>query len=349
MINKRQTFIYIVVSVIVILILFFIYYFRQKVIQIIIPFFIAVIIVYLINPIVLKLEKRNISKTVSILMIYLFFGIAITTLAIFIVPEMVKNTKDLMTTLPQISLQYQSIFKGVMSFIKSSNWPDDIKTAIYKEIGNGAAIAQNLIMSTLKKSLLTLFETVTMIFDFGVALVIAYYFIKDGEYFKRSVLSLTPRRWRNGMIGAGRDIHKILSKFIQGQLLTALIVGIMEVIGLFIIRVKYPLVLGCIGGIANIIPYFGPIIGVIPAVAIALIDSPMKVLWTFLVFAIVQQIDNSFISPKIIEGGLGLHPVATILVVLIGGEFFGILGMLMAVPVAAILKALAKRAVEAIV
>jgi predicted PurR-regulated permease PerM len=254
-----------------------------------------------------------------------------------------------MHTLPQISDQYQGIFKGIISFIKTSNWSDDIKTAIFKEIGSSITTAQNYIMSILKKSLVTLFETITMFFDFGLAMVIAYYFIKDAEFFKETTLSLAPRRWRNGLIGAGRDIHRILSKFIQGQLLTAMIVGTLEIIGLVIVGVKYPFILGCIGGIANIIPYFGPFIGAVPAVAIALIDSPMKAVWTIVAFSVVQQIDNSFISPKIIEGGLGLHPVTTILVVLIGGEFFGILGMLIAVPVAAIIKALTKRAIEAIV
>ena len=94
--------------------------------------------------------------------------------------------------------------------------------------------------------------------------------LKDNEFFKAWILSLTPRRWRNGIIKTGREIHGILSNFIQGQLITALIVGIMEMIGLSIIRIKYPLILGIIGGIANVIPYFGPIIGGIPAVAIAL-------------------------------------------------------------------------------
>ncbi len=131
--------------------------------------------------------------------------------------------------------------------------------------------------------------------------------------------------------------------------MTALIVSTMEVIGLFIIKVKYPIILGIVGGIANIIPYFGPIIGAVPAVAVALIQSPVKALWTIIVFTIVQQIDNAFISPKIIEGRLGLHPVTTILAVLAGGEFLGITGMLVAVPIVAILKVIAKRLVEAIV
>lgn len=151
------------------------------------------------------------------------------------------------------------------------------------------------------------------------------------------------------MIATCREINDILSNFIQGQLLTAAIIGVMETVALFIVGVKYAPILGIIGGISNIIPYFGPFIGAIPAVAVALIDSPVKVLWTVVAFVIIQQIDNMFISPKIIEGRLGLHPVTTILAVLVGEEFFGIIGMLLAVPVTAVIKVILKRSVEAIV
>jgi len=121
------------------------------------------------------------------------------------------------------------------------------------------------------------------------------------------------------------------------------------VAGLILLRVKYPVILGVIGGITNVIPYFGPIIGAIPSVAVALLESPLKALWTIILFTVVQQIDNVIITPKIVEGRVGLHPVATILAVLIGGEFFGIIGMLVAVPVAAMLKIIITRIIEALV
>jgi predicted PurR-regulated permease PerM len=192
-------------------------------------------------------------------------------------------------------------------------------------------------------------KAVTIFLDLTLSLIIAYYFIKDSKSFRDGFLSLVPRKWRNGLVNTGREINQILSNFIQGQLLTALIVGILEALGLLLINSKYPFILGLIGGIANIIPYFGPFLGCLPAVALALIESPIKALWTIVIFALVQQIDNAFISPKIIEGKLGLHPLTTILAVLIGGEFFGIIGMLVAVPIFAIIKVILKRSVEAIV
>lgn len=346
---KKRFITYSVFLIILIALVFFMYYNGRKIMEIIIPFFIALIIAYLLLPLVIKLETRKLPRNVSILLIYFIFSLLTVTITIFIIPELINNSKELMITIPEIATKYQAMFDKVITIIQSSNWSDDSKNTILKEIHNSTAIAQDYMINTLKKSVSTLVKIVTMLFDLVLSMIIAYYFIKDAEFFKESVLSLVPRKWRNNLINIGRDINVILSGFIQGQLLTALIVSVMETIGLFIVRVKYPLILGLVGGVANIIPYFGPIIGAVPAIAIALIDSPMRALWTTLVFVIVQQIDNAFISPKIIEGKLGLHPVTTILAVLIGGEFFGIVGMLISVPIVAILKAISKRIIELIV
>ena len=115
-----------------------------------------------------------------------------------------------------------------------------------------------------------------------------------------------------------RDIHRVALKFIQGQIIIAIIIGIIETIGLYIVGMPYAIFLGFIGGISNIIPYFGPYIGAVPAVVIALTISPWKALLVISVFVIVQQLDNIILTPKIIKGKLGLHPIITIMSVLVG-------------------------------
>lgn len=347
--QQKKIILYVTIGATVVLIAYFVYKYRINLARITTPFIMALVIAYLLNPLVIKLKSKKIPCNVSIILIYAFFSLALFSVLIFIVPELINNTRELMATLPEITNRYQNIFDNFLTTIQRSSWSPDIKNTIFREIQNGSQMLQSYIMEVLRKSMTGLIETVTTMMDLILALIIAYYFIKDADYFKEAVLSLVPRAWRNWIINTGREIHGILSNFIQGQILTAVIVGALETIGLLIVRVKYPLVLGVVGGVANIIPYFGPIIGAIPAIAVALLESPVKALWTSVVFIVVQQLDNAFISPKIIEGRLGLHPVATILSVLIGGEFFGILGMLVAVPVVAILKSILKRTVDAIV
>jgi predicted PurR-regulated permease PerM len=349
MASKKKVLFYIALALVILLLIYTVYRTREELGRILSPFLMAVAIAYILNPIVVRMERKGISRGASIILLYSGVFILIISSSVFVVPNLISNTKELMVTLPEIIDKYQTLFNNFVSTIRSSNWSEEIKSVLFKEIQNNATTAQNYITGVLSRSLETLIGAVTLLSDLFLAMIIAYYFIKDKEFFKSGFLSLVPRRWRNGLIGTGREVNLILANFVQGQLLTALIVGTLETIGLIIVGVKYSFVLGIIGGIANIIPYFGPIIGAVPAVALALIQSPVKALWAALVFVIVQQLDNSFISPKIIEGRLGLHPVTTILAVLLGGQFLGILGMLISVPIAAVLRVLVKRSIEAIV
>jgi predicted PurR-regulated permease PerM len=349
MISRRKLFIYAILSLILILGMLFVYNCRIRIGRIISPFLLAIIISYLVHPLVEKLEEKKISRAKGIVLVYLGILLTVAVVIIFIIPELIDNTKQLINALPEIITKYQDLLSGILASVRRSRLPDEIKETMFKEIDAGTAMAQDYIISYLKKVISGFVGTLTLMFNMLLAMVIAYYFIKDSIFFKSTILSLISKNRRKGISLAGREIHYVLTSFIQGQLLTALIVGFMEVVGLILLKVKYPLVLGLISGIANVIPYFGPIIGAIPAVAVALVDSPLKALFTVIMFLIVQQIDNVVITPKIVEGRIGLHPVATILAVLIGNEFFGITGMLLAVPVAAVLKVIIKRMIEALV
>jgi len=348
--SVRKIIIYIIVfALIPALILMFLYNHGDKVARVITPFFMAVAVAYLVNPLVLRLENRKIPRKYGILLIYLGFSAVAAAAVAFIIPEIISNAKELMNTLPDIVSGYQGMLNGFISDVRSSRWSGEIKNVLSDEISNIGNIARNYITDFLKRTAMSLVKTAALLFDVLLAMVIAYYFLKDAEFFKSLALSLVPGRWRNNLINMGREINAVLSNFIQGQLLVAMIVAVLEIIGLSIVRVKYPLILGLIGGASNVIPYFGPYLGAVPAVAVALIESPLKALWTAAVFVVVQQIDNSFISPRVIEGKLGLHPVTTIFSVLAGGQFFGVPGMLVSVPVMAILKVVAKRIIKAIV
>ncbi len=344
--NIKKTVFYIVLALVIIGIVIFIYFYSDKIIKILSPLFIAIIIAYIIYPLVIRFERKGLKRSIAIIIIYSFTTLAFVFFGIYVMPYVLNNAKELFNTLPHITSKYQEIFNSFILKIKSSNWPPEIKDLIFSEIDRGLQFIQSYTSQAMKKSLTLVASSLVILFDLVLSMIIAYYFVKDIEGIKRSALMLAPKRMRNDLINVGRQLNEIITHFIQGQLLTAVIVGVMETIGLFIVHVKYPFILGVLGGIANIIPYFGPVLGAIPAVAVALLQSPTKALLTTLVFIIVQQIDNAFISPKIIEGKLGLHPVTTIIAVLVGGEFFGIIGMLIGVPIAAMLKVIFKRVVD---
>lgn len=347
--NVKKAVFYIILSLITISLIIFIYYYSDKILKILSPFLIAVFIAYAIYPLVVRFERNGIKRSLSILIIYAFTILSITIFLVYIMPHVASNAKELFNTLPDIAERYREIFNSYISRIRTSKWPAEVKNIIFGEINTGTGLVQNYAARAMKKSLAILTSSIGIFFNFVLSMIIAYYLLKDIENIKRATLMLAPKKMRNDLINIGRELNSIITNFIRGQLTTAFIVGLLETIGLYVVHVRYPFILGAIGGIANIIPFFGPFLGAIPAVALALLQSPTKALLAALVFIVVQQIDNAFISPKIIEGKLGLHPITTIIAVLIGGEFFGIWGMLFGVPVTAMIKVILKRAVDVIV
>ncbi len=179
--------------------------------------------------------------------------------------------------------------------------------------------------------------------NIGLGFVIAFYILKDQEYFLKlwdNFLDvILPRKAESILMHTLIDIHKVISKFFRGQLLDGLIVGILSSIGLFLIGIDFAIFIGMFAGIANIIPYFGPIIGIVPAVIMSLLDGNVtQAVLSVVILLGIQQVDGAVIAPKIVGDSVGLHPVFVLLAVIIGGKYFGIMGMLIAVPITAILK-----------
>lgn len=344
-----RIYVYLAAIVIFAAALVFMYLNRDKIGKVLTPFLIAVIIIYLVSPAVRFLERRKLRRWLAILAVYLVFISALTVTLVFLVPEIARNITELLETLPGIVSDYEVLLNERLHQMQKSRWPEDIKNGIFNEIWGAIAAVSKFATDILGKALKGLVGTVGTIFHIILGFVIAFYLMKDRESLMDGLASLVPRKFRKSAEDALHDISGIISKFIQGQLLTSLILGVLETAGLLIVGVRYALILGLIGGIANFVPYFGPYIGAIPAVIIAFLDSPSKALWTVVVFVIAQEIDNDFVSPKIIKDKLGLHPVTTILAVLAGGQFFGLPGLIFSVPAVAILKVLLKRTVNAIV
>ena len=146
-----------------------------------------------------------------------------------------------------------------------------------------------------------------------------------------------------GISKASLTVHSTFSNYLRGQFLDATIVGVLSAIALSIVGVDYAIVIGLIAGICNMIPYIGPIIGTVLAVIMALLSGDLKlVIWVIIAMVIVQQLDNNILAPKIVGDSVGLHPIFTMLAILIGGNLGGLIGMLLAVPLAASAKIIIK-------
>lgn len=176
------------------------------------------------------------------------------------------------------------------------------------------------------------------ILAFAVIPVLAYYFLAYGDLISNKFLYFCPMNKRSLLKNLGRDIDRVLGKYILGQLLLSLLVGVMTFIGMLILGLKFPLLLAFLNALLNIVPYFGAILGAIPAIIVALVEGPSKVLWVIVTFLIIQQIEGNLIAPKITAESIDMHPILIIILLLIGEQIGGLMGMVFIVPIAVIIK-----------
>lgn len=181
-----------------------------------------------------------------------------------------------------------------------------------------------------------------------LAVVVAFYLLQDKEkilvFFKRLLKYILKGERYEKTSALGRQVDSILSGYIRGEIIDAIIITILTSGALILIRLDFAVIIGIIAGTFNLIPYFGPIVGLVLAVFIGILDAnPMKAVYGAIAILIIQQIDGWFIVPKIVGDCVKLHPIVVLLAILIGGNLFGLIGMLIAVPVAALIRLLLVR------
>lgn len=344
-ISLKKYILYAIIIILIFLLIYFIYSIRKPLLEILSPVFIALLLTYLINPLVNILEDKKIPRSLGIIIIYFFVIAAVGVALGFLVPELIRSIRELTQTIPVYLERYNILFYEFVIRYRHSELPIRIKELLDQNIYN----IQQSLMNTLQTMVGVITGAFSLFFDIILAVVIAFYMMKDIEKFKKVLVSFVPRKGREWIFVLVRDIDVVLSGFIRGQLFVAMIMSLLTAAGLWILGIKYSLILGIIAGLLDVIPYFGPFLGVVPAVIVAFIDNPIKIIWVLLLYFLVQQLEGAVLSPKIIGNKVGLHPVVIIIAVLAGGKFFGLIGMLLAVPIAGILKVLGHRIIQSII
>ncbi len=309
------------------------------------PFLISALLAYLINPGVQIFEKKGITRINSVILIYIILIVVVLFLGYFVLPKLFKDISILIENFPQYSHQMQIFFQNLQDGYLNSNLPQGLKDIIDDNI----LLLQTSVMSLLQRVADSLIAFFSKIFNLIIIPVITFYMLKDSDYFKNQLILLIPKSKRSKVMYLFKDIDNVFGKYIRGQILISIFVGIMTTITLITIKVRYALILGIFSGISNIIPYFGPIIGMIPTVIFALLDSPSKAMYAAGAYLLIQQIESGIIAPKIIGESVGIHPVYVLLALTIGGKVLGVTGLIIAVPFAAVIKLCIKYALKSII
>ena len=319
------------IILILLIFLIFILYFKIKTINSVVNIIlISLIFSYSLKPIRNILTDRlRLNKRAASIIIILGIFIIIAIFLYILIPSILKESSNISDIIGNIDDYIESLYTKLK--INDIEFLKNISENINEKI--------NVFLLNFSESFLTtILEGMGNIISLAIIPIVTYYFLVDGELLFHKLLLILPTEKRIVIKKVLTHIDKVLSRYIVSQLFLSLIIGVITSIALLILGVNFAIPLGIFNGVINIIPYFGPIIGGLPAVFVALIASPKKALLTALVVFLIQQIEGNILSPKITGDSTNMHPIMIIILLLIGEKLGGFVGMIIAVPIGVIIK-----------
>jgi len=333
--DKRLNFI---ISIAIGLVVLF--YVLSKLKWLFIYFSFALILAYFFDPLYRYLIHKKVPKVFAIVIV---FGIIIALLILtifFLIPSIINQLNILYKEIPNFIENYQNLILSIKPQLSKFINPADVEILLKENLSE----LQKGVLGFSQSIIIYLSNIVSSI-TFGIVIVplILFYLMRDMFIFKENLYIFVSKENKKEFKEVLEEIDNIVSGFIRGRIIVCFIVGTLIGIGLYFLNLKFALIIGIISGIFNFIPFLGPIVGVVLALIFALGSPWWTLLLIVVLFVLVNQLEAIYLNPNILGKGLGLHPLTVILSMLICGQLLGILGVLVAVPLAAILKVLAIR------
>src|SRR5690606_28365756 len=311
---------------------------------VVLPIVLALILFYLLRTVLRMLENFKIPRIWGILIIFLGVVGLITLLIVLVFPFLKSQFQTLIEEFPTYFMQ---LLTDVDAFLRTSYIGDyysesnfTVDTLLSTLPGNIADTLQNTVTSIIT-GVTGLISTITgVILSVVIVPFILFYLLKDGEKLPEYFLKLLPPRFRDDTREVFTEADKQLGAYIQGQLIVAFCIGVMVYIGFLIIGMDYALLLGVLAMVTSVVPYIGPAIAITPAAIIALVTSPFMLVKLAVVWTVVQLVEGNLISPQVMGKTLFIHPVTIIFVLLTAGSLFGVVGVILGIPMYALLRVL---------
>ncbi len=306
---------------------------------ILMPFIASALLAYLGDPMVDRLERHAIPRSIAVAIVFavmVLFGIVAL---LFVIPLLERQAVDLISRIPVFVDWVQD---KVLPFLSARFGLDSslidfgvLKEALTNNIGDIGSVAGRL-LATLTQSGLWVFAWLSYLI---LIPVVTFYLLRDWDILVRKVHDLIPRSYAGMISELARDSDAMLAQFMRGQLSVMLSLAVIYTVGLWVVGVDFFLLLGVLAGLVSFVPYLGFFVGVLAAgiVGILQFQDFIHFFYILIVFGIGQLIEGTVLSPILVGDSIGLHPVAVIFAVLAGGQLFGFVGVLLALPVAAVL------------
>jgi predicted PurR-regulated permease PerM len=308
-----------------------------------VPVGVALFLAYLLDPVVDRLEARKINRSASILILAGAVILLISLVGGFLLVQAQRELAALYHDLPQYIERVQNKVVPLVKDELGVELPGTLQEAVNEakaQLANIDPAALKPVTSVMGRFTRSTLAFVTSILGLIIIPVFLFYFLRDWDTLKWEALEYIPLSYREYVKDKAVKIDEILGSFIRGQLTICVILGVLYSLGLMITGIDLAVVIGMFSGLLFIVPYLGTVLGVIAASIMALLKFGLG--WHFIgvliVFGAVQLLEGTVITPKIMGEKVGLSPVIVIFSLLVGAELLGLLGMLVAVPAAAVIK-----------
>ncbi|MDZ7265144.1 MAG: AI-2E family transporter [candidate division KSB1 bacterium] len=302
------------------------------------PLGIALFLSYILKPWVNKLENAGINRGAAVGIVFLILAGAIFIGLKMLLPGLSQEFKTLAQAVQSedtgaIIDKLQATLSQQIPILKNPNIAREVSIKLH-----------NFSATLLRKSFNLIFAIISSFTYIITVPFMMFFILKDGRRIKKFIIQVVPNRYFEMSLNLFYKANSQLGNYIRGQLLVSSIIATLSIIALYSLNIPYFFIIGVIAGLANMIPYFGPIVGALPGVIVAIVEtgSMESVIGVIVAFALIQLLDNVLFSPVIVSKSVQVHPLLVILVILIGGNIAGILGMLVAVPIFAVAQVFVK-------
>ena len=293
--------------------------------EIVVLLFIVLIIVAALIPVVNRMAK-HIPRVLAVILLALIFLAILTGIGFILVPPVITQLRQLAINLPLIFSKLGPFYQSLQHSI--SNYQESLLN-----LSSGLGRMGSSLYSTT-------IGFISAVVAIGTIIVLTFYMLIEQDAIKNFISQVVAFEHKERLATILKKIAEKMGGWLRGQFILMLAVGILDGIALLILGIPYALVLAVWGGLTEVIPYIGPWLGLIPALIIAFTVSPLKALLILIIYVLIQQLESQFLVPKIMGRVLGLSPVIIILAILVGAKLMGMLGVVIAVPVAAAISVL---------
>ncbi|HEL1606068.1 AI-2E family transporter [Streptococcus suis] len=313
---------------------------------VLLPMILTGLLYYLLNPMVDWMEKHKISRTVGISILFVLISLLIIWGLAVAIPSIQEQVTSFAQNLPSNIQKIEGQVTGLLQDQRFEQFRPTALEMLNKVNDQIVAYAQKFSSSAVNWASNLISTASQIIVAILIMPFILFYLLRDGQYLNKHITQYLPTKWREPIGTVLSDVNGQLSNYVRGQVTVAIIVALMFSVMFSIIGLSYPITLGVMAGFLNLIPYLGSFLAMIPAVILGLIAGPIMLIKVLVVFMIEQTIEGRFVTPLIIGSSLSIHPITILFVLLTVGQMYGVLGVLLGIPIYASIKVLVKAAFE---